>query len=151
MSARHTPYFLRRKVVNQNGFGSEGETEAPRRPVAVKKYVLPKKPQQYTTIEPTEYWTANSGVSFEQWIKDKWGNERDPAMGYLYNKWWPVPPLQCKFCRENGRYIEYDANTDITRIIYELCQACRYRGLKLASMEYKFFKAEDDEAEKAKQ
>lgn len=123
--------------------GSDTEEKSDKKASIVKKYKTPKK-QKFTPIEPEVYWDpSKNSQSFEEWIKEVWGEE-DPATKYLYNRWWPMPPMQCKHCSENGRLIEYDANTDKTRVIYELCQACRYRGLKWYSMEYKFFKAEDE-------
>lgn len=110
----------------QNGWGKSGQSSS----------------GQNQWVQPT--WTPDLGVSFEEFVHATW--ETDPALRFLYN-WTNIskPPQQCKRCREHGRKIEYDEATDVTRIVHELCQTCRYACLQVMNLEYKLFNLRDKE------
>jgi hypothetical protein len=55
-------------------------------------------------------------------------------------------PKQCRKCSTKHRYIEYDPDSDITKLVFGMCQDCRYGNIKMMNMEYhQFRKKKEDE------
>lgn len=85
-----------------------------------------------------ERWNASMGITFPEYINRKHPN-KDPAERFLYTG---KIPSQCADCYATGRYIEYDTETNRTKIVHEICEDCRENNLKVMNIEYACFKAQ---------
>lgn len=95
--------------------------------------------QQQGDYQP-KIWTPDTGVPYAAWVLQTFG-PKDPAQRFLYDTYATRSIHQCAACKENGRSIEYEPDTDMTRIVFKICQECRNGGIQMMNREYKLFKA----------
>lgn len=130
--------------------GGRGGYKAPHQKYAKKQRYSPmarpkKEFESDQGYHRYTYWDPETcDMSFPDWVKEQWP-DKDPAKRFLFDEYLCLAPRQCDYCRLNGRHIEYDENTDVTRVVFDVCQKCRYKNVDRKNNEYVLFVMNKDD------